>query len=697
MSAIVGALRAVLSLESAAFTSGLKEASAGLKRFQADTARIGKSMQKIGAVVSLAGAGIAAGIRAQLNLADDMGKAAQKFGVPIEELSKINYAAGLAGVSLDTLGTGLRKLSQNMAAVEGGNKAAVKLFGDMGVSVVDASGKLRSTEAVFQDVADVLAGMPDGAEKTALAMAVFGKSGTELIPLLNAGKAGLKDMAAEAEALGIVITAKTAKGAENFNDNLSRLQTAAQGLFMQIAAELAPALEQMSLAAIELVKSFGQLSPGMRAFIAGAAAIVVISGPMIVGLGLAVSAVGSLAGAFAALGTVLMAHPLIALSTVLAAGAVWVWYNWDWVSTKIVEAWDWIKSSVTGAWEAIKTACNDAWELVKTTTSTAWEAIKTTITGALDAAIAKVQGLIQWFRDAWQAAKDIGQSIADAITGADNLKTRMAADRATWVEYGRQAAAGMAEGVGAGMAENEAELREYFAQPAEMARDELQIKSPSRVMRTIGQQAADGLSLGLKDGIPGLKDAMAGIGDALNESGGSLESRLASVQDAFRSAFTSAVTGAMSAKEAVGQLADRLAQMLADQAFDMLFGQMFSGGGWLASIFGFANGGVFSGGRVTPFATGGIVGGPTAFAMPTGLGVMGEAGPEAIMPLTRGPGGRLGVQAHGGGTTRIVIEENPMFASRVEAISGQSAVSVVRQYDAEMAPVSRRRNAREIG
>ena len=69
----------------------------------------------------------------------------------------------------------------------------------------------------------------------------------------------------------------------------------------------------------------------------------------------------------------------------------------------------------------------------------------------------------------------------------------------------------------------------------------------------------------------------------------------------------------------------------------------------VSGILPFEKGGAFSGGRVTPFARGGVVSGPTNFAMRGGLGLMGEAGPEAIMPLTRGADGRLGVQARGGG------------------------------------------------
>ncbi|MDA7424666.1 phage tail tape measure protein [Thalassococcus lentus] len=87
------------------------------------------------------------------------------------------------------------------------------------------------------------------------------------------------------------------------------------------------------------------------------------------------------------------------------------------------------------------------------------------------------------------------------------------------------------------------------------------------------------------------------------------------------------------------------------------FGGLLSGG--LQSVFGgllgFAEGGSFAQGRVMPFANGGVVNGPVTFPMRGGLGLMGEAGPEAIMPLTRGTDGKLGVRAAGGGQSVHVV------------------------------------------
>jgi phage-related minor tail protein len=92
----------------------------------------------------------------------------------------------------------------------------------------------------------------------------------------------------------------------------------------------------------------------------------------------------------------------------------------------------------------------------------------------------------------------------------------------------------------------------------------------------------------------------------------------------------------------------------------------------------FAKGGAFSQGKVMPFAKGGIVGAPITFPMRGGMGLMGEAGPEAIMPLARGPDGRLGVQTAGGRAVNVVMNITTPDVQGFQRSQSQVAAQVSR-------------------
>lgn len=246
----LGVLRVVLGGDH----SGLDSA---LKRSETKVASFGKQMAAVFGGIQLQkwADGFASSLTSAFGHADELGKAAQKWGIPVEELSKLQHAAALSDLSIEQLGGGVGKFSKNLVESLGNpSTAAARALTSLGISAKDSGGQLRPTSDIISDIAERFAGMKDGAGKTALAIALFGKSGADLIPMLNSGKTGLKEMKDEAAALGLTITDRTAKAAEAFNDNLTRLNAAKNGIVMTISARLAPALADISGRFIKFVK-----------------------------------------------------------------------------------------------------------------------------------------------------------------------------------------------------------------------------------------------------------------------------------------------------------------------------------------------------------------------------------------------------------------------------------------------------------
>jgi hypothetical protein len=266
--AIIGALRVVLGADTAQLDKGLKDAQGSLSRFGSMVKTAG-----VAAVGALAGAlgGVGYAIKGVIDEADNLGKLAQSIGIPVEELSKLKHVADLSGVGLEDLGKSVIKLSRSMSEVAGGNVtgAAAMAFSSLGISVRDAAGRMKSSDSVMGEVADKFADMKDGANKTALAVALFGRAGASMIPMLNQGSAAINEAKREAEDLGLVIDKKTSAAAEIFNDNLTRLARVMSGVWVQVSGQLAPELARLSTIFVNLAKD-GGLAKSAAEFISGA-------------------------------------------------------------------------------------------------------------------------------------------------------------------------------------------------------------------------------------------------------------------------------------------------------------------------------------------------------------------------------------------------------------------------------------------
>lgn len=195
-------------------------------------------------VGTLTAGGFVAAIKTQVDLMDTAYKSAQAAGVSTQAWSELAYVGRLADVEAELLTKTLAKLSGELVKAAAGDKDARALFeGTLKIRVRDAAGQVRQADAALEDFAERIAAMPDGARKTSLAIEALGeKLGPRLIPFLNQGKAGIQELREEARRLGLSISEESAKQAEQFNDNLTRLGQAGAGVARVLASELLPRL-----------------------------------------------------------------------------------------------------------------------------------------------------------------------------------------------------------------------------------------------------------------------------------------------------------------------------------------------------------------------------------------------------------------------------------------------------------------------
>jgi lambda family phage tail tape measure protein len=233
----IARLGVALGLNTAEFQSGLNGAMAGLEKVK-DAAKV------VGVAILAAGTAMAYMTKKSIDNMDKLAKQAQMAGVTTESLSALAYAADLAGVSQDTLVLSMAKLSKGMSDAAMNTGEALKGFNALNIDYKN----LESTDEAMLQISERFAGMADGANKTAIAMSLFGRSGAQLIPLLNGGRDGVEKLRAEAEKLGLVIGGDTTKSAEQFNDSLTQLGSIFTGLANQIATATLPLLNSITQA-----------------------------------------------------------------------------------------------------------------------------------------------------------------------------------------------------------------------------------------------------------------------------------------------------------------------------------------------------------------------------------------------------------------------------------------------------------------
>lgn len=647
----LGSLVVSLAMDTARFSADIGKAAQQMGRLTAEAAKVGAA---IGATIGAGVIAIGALVKSSVDAADKIGELAEMYGLSVEELSGLGYAAKLSATDTETLTTSLGKLAKQAAEAASGSESARAVWAAMGVSVKGSDGALKGSSALLKEVADKFAGYKDGAEKTALAQELFGKSGAAMIPMLNRGAAGLAELQAEASQLGIVLSKETAEAAGQFNDRLDQLSAAKEGLGMQIAQRLLPALNSVTTALFEGAKNSDFF---------GRAAEVAATGVKIL-----VSAGAVMAGVMKTLGE--------SLGGVAAAAVAFFSGNWAEAASIIKGATGDFAKNIRGTVSAVSTIWDEGSNKVASNASANAGKLAAPIVKAAKEAEKKKSELQKILEDIDKQLKNM-QLDVDTQGASDRVKG--------FIELVRKGAHGDQLELYLKLAKQQDDFKASTeaANKAEKARQDIlsegnALYESTRTPAEVLAKEIDNLNYLLQQGAINwdvyaraqfaaqdrFDEATKPAEKAASDMEKFIEQARKNFQESMGDGFVQMMNGNFKSigDGFKGMLQRMIAEALAANLTRAIFGDPKGGGingsifSSLLRFFGFANGGAFSGGsQITPFANGGIVSQPTLFGMRGGTGLMGEAGPEAIMPLKRGRDGKLGVAVDGDGGGVTVV------------------------------------------
>lgn len=205
---------------------------------------------KAAAVAGLAAVGAAAvafgkkSVDAYRETAKEASVLSRVTGMTIQDSSRLKFAAQESGVEYSTLSTSMRLFSKNLVAAGSSQKKMADLTKQLGFSVRDAHGQLLPMSNLLPKVADRFKKMPDGPQKTAMAMKLFGRSGGDMIKVLNKGSSGLAEFAKESDKTGNTLT--NVDGYKKTLQAQREFHAATQGLKIQLGAALFPVLTKLA-------------------------------------------------------------------------------------------------------------------------------------------------------------------------------------------------------------------------------------------------------------------------------------------------------------------------------------------------------------------------------------------------------------------------------------------------------------------
>jgi len=264
-----------------------------------------KALVALTAAAAAAGAAIMKLMMDSGNFADELITLSNKTGISVQQLQELDYAARFVDVSVETMTGSMNKMTKTMDAARdamatGKLNDQAQAYQNLGVQITNTDGSLRNNKDVFYEVIDALGKVTNETERDALSMQIFGKSATELNPLIKAGSVELNRLAAEAHQVGAVVSDEGVVALGDFDDNMESLNASTKGLMNEAMAQLAPVIN-------DLVIQLKDNMPGIIDAIKGFISFVIENGPIIVSL------IGGIAAGLMAWNVVTMIQGLITM------------------------------------------------------------------------------------------------------------------------------------------------------------------------------------------------------------------------------------------------------------------------------------------------------------------------------------------------------------------------------------------------
>lgn len=299
--------------------AGLKESESMLKKFRSslDAWSVG-----VGAGIVLAFQGLKSTLSSFISnvveAGDQLDKMSQRTGMSVESLSRLGTIAELSGASLESLGVAIKGMNKSLAS--GGTGDIANSLSQLGLSIKTL--QTLSPEKQFLSIAKALGDVDNQAEKVALSMKLFGKAGTDLIPLFNEGAEGIQAMSDRLDKLGIGMSTEAATASAKLDDEFTYLSKSVGTLKGQIVSGLLPAITKVTSTlstCIGAVAGFVKENKVLVTGIVGTTTAAGVCAGAIIALNLAFGKASIGAKALGVALATLKAHPIIAGLTAITA------------------------------------------------------------------------------------------------------------------------------------------------------------------------------------------------------------------------------------------------------------------------------------------------------------------------------------------------------------------------------------------